>query len=48
VSGSDFGDALARGFLLLVVLAFIGGIAIAVGSWALWHFVLSHIHWSWA
>jgi hypothetical protein len=43
----DLGDALARGFRLMLALAFIGGAAIVIGGWALWHFVLSHIHWSW-
>jgi hypothetical protein len=48
VNGADLGNALARGMLLMLIFAVAIGIALAIGGWALWHFFLSHIHWSWS
>jgi hypothetical protein len=42
-------DSIIGGLLIqIVVLAFIAGAGTAIGAWALWHYVLSHISIGWA
>lgn len=44
---ADIGAAVVRGIWMMIVIAFIAGVAVVIAGWALWHFVLSHLHWSW-
>lgn len=46
--GPDLGNAMARMILVMCLISAAVGAALILGGWALWHYVLSHIHWSWS
>ena len=48
MNGSDLGAIVGQQIILLLLIAFVLGIAVCIGGWALWHFVISHMHWSWS
>jgi hypothetical protein len=44
----SMGEAMGHAILGAAILAFLAGMAFILGLWALWHYVLVHVHVAWS